>query len=52
MEGKPARRWKDVVEYDLRVMGFGEKGMAIDRKTLKKTNSWTSHPLLAEMTVG
>ncbi len=31
-KGRPARQWKDVVEYDMWVMGW-EKGMAMDRET-------------------
>ncbi len=33
--GRPARRWKDVVEYDMRVMML-EKGMAMDRETWRR----------------
>ncbi len=30
--GRPARQWKDEVEYEMRVMGL-EMGMAMDRET-------------------
>ncbi len=35
MEGKTSKAWKDVPEYELRVIGL-EKGMLVDRETWRR----------------
>ncbi len=41
--GRPTSRWKDVVEYVMRVMGL-EKGMAMDRVTWKRQSYTLVNP--------